>query len=121
MPSSIHLFIHNSWGGLDLAVLFPLRTGRTENKCAGTPVLAYAGVLHLPRWCRQNSHLTSSKIRWRSTVIFFCLSRYVLIIIHIEKIWSLVKGIESTCILSFFFLFFAFGLCYFFTNQTIIA
>ena len=34
-------------GGLDLAVLFaPLRTGRTEIKCAGTPVLPYAGVLH---------------------------------------------------------------------------
>ena len=76
-------------------------------------MLAYAEVLHLPRWCRQNSHMTCSKIRWRSTAIFFCLSRYVLIIIHIEKIWSLVKGIESTCILSFFFLFLAFGLCYF--------
>ena len=25
-------------------------------------------------------------------------------IIHIEKIWSLVKEIDSTCILSFFFL-----------------
>ena len=42
-------------GGLDYS-------GKTEIKCAGTPVLAYAVVLHLPRWCRQNSHVTCSKI-----------------------------------------------------------
>ena len=57
--------------GADLIKLFslllPLRTGRTEIKCTGTPVLAYAGVLHLPRRCRQNSHVTCSKIKWRST------------------------------------------------------
>ena len=57
--------------GADLIKLFPLllplRTGRTEIKCAGTSVLAYAGVLRIPRWCRQNSHVTCSKTRWRST------------------------------------------------------
>ena len=59
--------------GADLIKLFPLllplRTGRTEIKCAGTSVLAYAGVLRIPRWCRQNSHVTCSKTRWRSTAI----------------------------------------------------
>ena len=48
-------------------LLLPLRTGRTEIKCAGTSVLAYAGVLRIPRWYRQNSHVTGSKTRWRST------------------------------------------------------
>ena len=41
--------------------LLPLRTGRTEIKCAGTSVLVYARVLRLSRWCRQNSHVTCSK------------------------------------------------------------
>ena len=34
------------------SLLLPLRTDRTEIKCAGTSVLVYAGVLHLPWWCR---------------------------------------------------------------------
>ena len=29
-------------------LLLPLQTDRTEIKCAGTPELAYAGVLYLP-------------------------------------------------------------------------
>ena len=45
-----------TWGRLDLAVLLhseqALRTGRTEIKCAGRSVLAYAGVLHPTRGCR---------------------------------------------------------------------
>ena len=30
-------------------------------------MLAYAGVFRIPRWCRQNSHVTCYKTRWRST------------------------------------------------------
>ena len=37
---------------LIVSLLLPLRTGRIEIKCAGTPALAYARVLHLPRWGR---------------------------------------------------------------------
>ena len=29
-------------------------------------MLAYAGVLHFPRWCRQKSHVTCPKTRWQS-------------------------------------------------------
>ena len=43
------------------SLLLPLRTGRTEIKCAGTFVLAYAGVLRHLRWCRQNSHVICSE------------------------------------------------------------
>ena len=39
-----------------------------------------------------------------------------LIIIHIENIWSLVKGIKSTCILSFFFLLLGNWIALFFHN-----
>ena len=47
-------------------------SGRTEIKCAG--------VLHLPRWCRQNSHVTCSKIRWRSTA--YTVLRYFSVFPH---------------------------------------
>ena len=54
--------------GADLVLLFPLLLPlRTEIKCAGTSVLAYARVLRIPRWCRQNSHVTCSRTRWQST------------------------------------------------------
>ena len=67
-------------------------------------MLAYAGVLHLLRWCRQNSHANCSKIKWRSTA--YTVLRYFSGFPDrfIEKIWSIVKRIESTCTLSFFFL-----------------
>ena len=78
----------NNRGGLDLAVLFTPSTPNRQNRNQ-VSWNTCAGVLHLPRCCRQNSHVTCSKIRWRSiayTILsYFCLSRWVLIIIHIEK------------------------------------
>ena len=44
----------------------------------------------------------------------------VLIIIHIEKIWSLVKGNESICTLSFFFFLLGNRIVLFFHNSNII-
>ena len=70
-------------------------------------MLSYAGVLLLPRWCRQNSHVICSKTRWQSTA--YTVLRYISVFsigsdkYSSRKIWSLVKGIERTCILLFFF------------------
>ena len=97
-----------SRGRLDLAVLF-------------TPVLAYAGELYLPRWCRQNSHVTCSKTRWQSTVN--TVVRYFLSFpigsdnYSYRKTWSLVKWIERTCILSFIFLLLGNRIGLFFHNS----
>ena len=81
----------------------PTPTGRTEIKWAGTLVRAFAKVLRLPRWCRQNSHVTCSKTRWQRTA--YTVLGYLSV--FPEK-YSYRKnmfiGIESTCILSFFFL-----------------
>ena len=85
-------------------------------------MLEYTGVLHLSRWCRQNSHMTCSKTRWRSTS--FTVLRYFSVfpdrlwyLFILKKLWSLSKGIESTCILSFFVVLLGSRVVLFFLNS----
>ena len=58
---------------LDLAVPFTPFTPNRQNRnhvcwniCAGV-----LRLLRLPRWCRQNSHVTCSKTRWYKVLRFF--------------------------------------------------
>ena len=66
------------WDGADLIKLFSLlhllRTGRTQIKDTGNICAGVLHLLHLPRWCRQNSHVTCSKTSWHSTA--FTVVRY---------------------------------------------
>ena len=71
-------------GRLDLAVLFIVSTPNRQNRnqvcwniCAGVHRIL---VLHLPRWCRQNSYVTCSKTGWRSTACMcenLCISWFI--------------------------------------------
>ena len=115
------------WGEHDLAVLFTPFTPDRQNTNQGHRNIC-AGILQRAPssemvYTEQSRDLFQSKYsKWWSTVFTVLKQFQVLIIIHIQKIWSLVKGIERTGILSFFFhLLLAIGLCYFFTIQTAIA
>ena len=60
------VWILHLMGRLDLAVLFTPSTSN-RNQVRWNLWLTYAGVLRLPRWCRQNSHVTCPKKRWGIT------------------------------------------------------
>ena len=117
-----------SWGRLDLAVLFtpstPNRQNRNQvrwNTCAGVRGSTPSSKVVQTEQSRDLFQNKMAEHCLHCTEIFFSLSRYVLIIIYIEKTWSLVKWIESTCILSFFFLPLGNWIVLFFHNKTVIA
>ena len=94
-----------SWGGLDLAVLF--RTDRTQIKCTGTSVLEYSFVLRLPRWCRQNSHVTCSRTRWRSTAYTVLIGSDNYSYRKISLLSKFILFLEANILYSFFCVIFS--------------
>ena len=85
----------------------PNRQNRNQvrwNTCAGVRLSNPSSKVVQTEQSRDLFQNKMAELCLHCTEIFFRLTRLVLIIIYIEKIWSLVKGIESTCTLSFFFL-----------------
>ena len=101
-----------SCGRLDLHVLF------RQIKCTGTSVLGYSSVLRLPRWCRQNGHVTCSRTRCRSTVYTELIGSDNYSYWKISLLVKVILFLEANTLYSFFL---AIGLCYFFKIQTAIA
>ena len=85
------------WGRLDLAVLFtpstPNRQNRNQgrwNTCAGVRRSTPSSKVVQKEQSRDLFQNKMAEHCLHCTKIFFSLSRYVLIIIYIEKVWSLV-------------------------------
>ena len=109
-------------GRLDLAVLFTPSTPNMQNRnqvrwntCAGVRRSTPSSKVVQTEQSRDLFQNKMAEHCLHCTEICFSLFRWVLIIIYIEKIWSLVKGMGSKCILSFFFLLLGNRIVLFFT------